>query len=111
VTVLVAHDTPDAIRGMLKRWFIEPRPNVFVGTLNRRTHEKTIEYIKRNARDMGLLIVSSYPNCQGYRIESTGPTDRKGVEVTGLWMVAEKWKEDSPTPPTQTPDSPPESPG
>ena len=34
MTVIVANDTPDAIRGMLKRWFIEPRPNVFVGTLN-----------------------------------------------------------------------------
>jgi CRISPR-associated endoribonuclease Cas2 subtype I-E len=43
MTVIIANDTPDAIRGMLKRWFIEPCPNVFVGTLNRRTHEKTIE--------------------------------------------------------------------
>ena len=93
MTVIVAHDTPDAIRGMLKRWFIEPRPNVFVGTLNRRTHERTIEYIKRNATDIGLLIISSFPNCQGYKIDSTGPTDRKGIEVTGLWMVAEKWEE------------------
>ncbi|MBI4563281.1 MAG: type I-E CRISPR-associated endoribonuclease Cas2 [Planctomycetes bacterium] len=97
--VIVAHDTPNAIRGMLKRWFIEPRPNVFVGTLNRRTHEKTIEYIKRNAADIGLLIVSSNPNCQGYRIESTGPTDRKEAEVCGLWLVAEEWdqKEVEPT--------------
>ncbi len=110
MTVIVAHDTPDAIRGMLKRWFIEPRPNVFVGTLNRRTHERTIEYIKRNARDIGLLIVSSYPNCQGYTIETTGPTERKGVEVSGLWMVAEKWEEETPTAPTQTPDFPSESP-
>ena len=54
MTVIVANDTPDAIRGMLKRWFIEPRPNVFVGTLNRRTHERTIEYIKRNAASIGL---------------------------------------------------------
>ncbi len=37
MTVIVANDTPDAIRGMLKRWFIAPRPNVFVGTINRRT--------------------------------------------------------------------------
>lgn len=109
MTVILAHDTPDAIRGMLKRWFIEPRPNVFVGTLNRRTHEKTIEYIKRNARDIGLLIVSSYPNCQGYTIETTGPTERKGVEVSGLWLVAEKWDEETPTAPTQTPDFPSES--
>jgi len=93
MTVIVATDTPDAIRGMLKRWFIEPRPNVFVGSLNRRTHEKTIEYIKRNAGDIGLLIVNSYPNCQGFKIDTTGPTDRKGVEVSGLWMVAEKWED------------------
>jgi len=92
MTVIVANDTPDAIRGMLKRWFIEPRPNVFVGTLNCRTHKKTIEYIKRNAGEIGLLIVSSYPNCQGYKIESCGPTGRKGVEVSGLWLVAEKWE-------------------
>lgn len=91
MTVIVAQDTPDAIRGMLKRWFIEPRPNVFVGTLNRRTHAKTLEYIKRNAEGLGLLIVSSYPNCQGYVIETTGEVNRRGVEVSGLWLVAEKW--------------------
>ena len=97
MTVIIATDTPDAIRGMLKRWFIEPRPNVFVGTLNRRTHEKTIDYIKRNAGDIGLLIISSYPNCQGYRIESSGPTNRRGVEIAGLWLVAEKWEADGTT--------------
>lgn len=91
MTIIVANDTPDAIRGMLKRWFIEPRPNVFIGTLNRRTHEKTIDYIKRNAGDFGLLIVSSYPNCQGYKIESSGSTARRGVEISGIWLVAEKW--------------------
>jgi CRISPR-associated protein Cas2 len=91
MTVIVANDLPDAIRGILKRWFVEPRPNVFVGTLNKRSHEKTLEYIKRNSGNIGLLIISSYPNCQGYKIEMTGETDRKGVEVTGLWMVAEKW--------------------
>ena len=102
MTVIVAHDTPDAIRGMLKRWFIEPRPNVFVGTLNRRTHEKTIQYIKRNAGEIGLLIVSSYPNCQGYKIESCGQTDRRGVEVAGLWLVAEKWEESEMMQPEET---------
>lgn len=110
MTVIVAHDTPDAIRGMLKRWFIEPRPNVFVGTLNRRTHEKTIEYIKRNAKDIGLLIVSSYPNCQGYRIETTGPTDRTGIEVSGLWLIAENASAGSPQPDQEQGVSNPETP-
>lgn len=91
MTVIVANDTPDAIRGMLKRWFIEPRPNVFVGTLNARTHAKTMAYIKRNARDFGMLIISSAPNCQGYTIETTGETKRKEVDFSGLKLIAEQW--------------------
>ena len=57
MTVIVANETPDAIRGLLKRWFIEPKPNVFVGTVNRRTRENTLEYIKRNAPGLGMLII------------------------------------------------------
>ena len=109
MTVIIANDTPDAIRGMLKRWFIEPRPNVFVGTLNRRTHEKTLEYIKRNAGGIGMLIVSSYPNCQGFKIETLGSTDRKGIEVSGLWMVAEKWEEETAAAGSEIADCYPES--
>jgi CRISPR-associated protein Cas2 len=70
MTVIICHDVPDAIRGLLKRWFIEPRPNVFVGTINRRTRDKTLEYIKRNAPGITMLIISSDPNCQGFKIES-----------------------------------------
>lgn len=95
MTVIVANDTPDAIRGMLKRWFIEPRPNVFVGTLNARTHAKVLDYILRNSpSDFGMLIISSQPNCQGYQIERVGPcgcAGRKPVLVSGIPLVAEEW--------------------
>ena len=94
MTVIIANDTPDAIRGMLKRWFIEPRPNVFVGTLNRRTRDKTLEYIKRNATDLGLLIISSDNNCQGFKIQTHGQTNRRDIEISGLWLVAEEWVEE-----------------
>ena len=94
MTVIIANDTPDAIRGMLKRWFIEPRPNVFVGTLNPRTHGKVMEYIFRNAPDdFGVLVVSTAPNCQGYVIERHGPVGASGrdeVEIAGIPLVLEK---------------------
>ena len=93
MTVIVAHDIPDAIRGMLKRWFIEPRPNVFVGTLNRRTRDKTLDYIKRNAGGVALLIISSDTKCQGFRIDSHGEVRRKEAMKSGLWLVAEEWIE------------------
>lgn len=93
MTVIVAHDTPPAIRGMLKRWFIEPRPNVFVGTLSRRTRDKTLDYIKRNATGLALLIVSTERNCQGFKIETHGEVRRRDAQLSGLWLVAEKWVE------------------
>ncbi|RKX40244.1 MAG: type I-E CRISPR-associated endoribonuclease Cas2, partial [Verrucomicrobia bacterium] len=39
MTVIICNNTPDCIRGHLKRWFIEPKPNVFVGTVNVKTRE------------------------------------------------------------------------
>lgn len=95
MTVLVCNDVPPAIRGHLKRWFIEPRPNVFVGTLNPRTHGKVLEFIQRNATpDFGFLSISSAPNCQGYELERFGPegkTGRKDTVISGLPLVAESW--------------------
>ncbi len=96
MTVLITQDTPPAIRGILKRWFVEPKPNVFVGTLNRRTREKVLDYVKRNAKGLGLLALYSDPNCQGFKIERWGEPDRRDTSLSGLWLVAEKWSEDTP---------------
>lgn len=94
MTVLVANDTPPAIRGLLKRWFIEPRPNVFVGTINRRTREKTLDYIIRNAPGLGLLIIASDDSAQGFFVKAVGDTNRKPVRYCGLQLMAEVWKAD-----------------
>lgn len=94
MTVIICNDTPPAIRGMLKRWFIEPKPNVFVGTVNRRTREKTLEYIRRNAPGLGMLIIASDNTSQGFFIEYYGDTNRRPVSYVGLSLIAEKWEED-----------------
>ena len=87
--VLIAKNVPDAIRGILKRWFIEPRPNVFVGTINQRTRQKVLEYIKRNALSISFLIICSDRNCQGFIIEQHGFSERKCIVSSGLWLVTE----------------------
>lgn len=96
MTVIVANDTPPPIRGLLKRWFIEPRPNVFVGTINRRTREKTLEYIIRNAPGLGLLVIASDDSAQGFSVKAVGETHRKPVRHCGLQLIAEAWKEEEP---------------
>jgi len=87
--VLIAQNVPDAVRGMLKRWFIEPRPNVFVGTINQRKRQKVLEYVKRNAQGISFLIICTDRNCQGFMIEQHGLPERKGVVRSGLWLIAE----------------------
>jgi CRISPR-associated protein Cas2 len=102
MTVIVANDTPDAIRGMLKRWFVEPKPNVFIGTLNPRTHRKVMDYITRNSpKEFGMLIISSQPNCQGYLIERIGPcgcAGRRPEIISGISLIAEAWVEEGDQP-------------
>jgi len=93
MTVIIANDTPPAIRGLLKRWFIEPRPNVFVGSVNTRTRSKTLEYIRRNAPGLGLLVIGTDRSSQGFSIECFGVTLRRPVRLSGLQVLAEAWSE------------------
>jgi CRISPR-associated protein Cas2 len=91
MTVIVANDVPAFIRGHLKRWFIEPRANVFVGTLNVRTHDKVMQFIVKNAPpDFGFLSITSWPNCQGYKVERFGPQGaigRQEMELSGITLI------------------------
>lgn len=91
MTVLICNDTPPVIRGLLKRWFVEPKPNVFVGTVNRRTREKTLEYIRRNAPGLGLLMIATDSSSQGFFITAFGDTKRRPVQYGGHYLIAEKW--------------------
>lgn len=99
MTIIIANDVPPAIRGQLKRWFIEPRANVFVGTLNVRTHEKVMQFIVKNAPpDFGFMSITSWPNCQGYKIERFGPqgaTGQQETELSGVYLVEELTKRDA----------------
>ncbi len=92
MTVIITVETPPAIRGLLKRWFIEPKPNVFVGTVNRRTRDKTLEYVRRNAPGLGMLVIATENNSQGFSVTRYGDTDRRPTLLSGHFLIAEAWK-------------------
>ena len=98
MTVIIATDTPPAIRGLLKRWFIEPRPNVFVGSVNARTRNKTLEYIRRNGPGLGLLVIYDDDSSQGFAVESSGDPKRRPARRCGLELIAEAWKDEDAQP-------------
>ncbi len=89
MTVIVANDVPPAARGLLRRWFVEPRPNVFVGSVNARTREKTLDYVRRNAPGLAMLVLFDEANCQGFTVLNYGETDRRLVRRCGLELILE----------------------
>ncbi len=89
MTVIVANDVPPAARGLLRRWFVEPRPNVFVGSVNARTREKTLDYVRRNAPGLAMLVLFDEANSQGFTVLNYGATDRRLVRRCGLELILE----------------------
>ena len=93
MTVIVANDVSPAARGLLRRWFIEPKPNVFVGSVNARTREKTLDYIRRNAPGLAMLVLFDEANSQGFTVLDYGETDRRLIRKCGLELILENPEE------------------
>lgn len=89
MTVIVANDVPPAARGLLRRWFVEPKPNVFVGSVNARTREKTLDFIRRNAPGLAMLVLFDEANSQGFTVLNYGATDRRLIRKCGLELILE----------------------
>ena len=89
MTTIIANDIPPSAWGLLRRWFIEPKPNVFVGSVNARIREKTLDYIRRNAPGIAMLVIFDERNSQGFTLLSYGETARAIVRKCGLELIRE----------------------
>ncbi len=88
--VVIASELPPAVRGRMKLWFIEPRPNVFVSGIKDALAERIIRYLLRHCpKSSGLMIFSEVDTAPGYAISVLGKTQRELVEISGLQLVRE----------------------
>ena len=81
----------DFIRGVMKRWFLEIKPNVFVGSLKNEILKNTLEYIKRNSDNIPILIMTSSNNCQGFEISDLNNPKRCLINKSGLSLISESF--------------------
>lgn len=89
--VVIANDLPPAVRGRMKLWFIEPRPNVFVSGVKDSVAKKVVEYLHNHCpSESGLMIFRRIPETPGYEIRGIGDTKRNLTEISGLQLVVEK---------------------
>lgn len=88
--VVIANDLPPAVRGRMKIWFIEPRPNVFVSGLKDAVSIQVIEYLSKHCPpSSALLIFRKISVPPGYEIRTLGHAHRQLTEFSGLQLILE----------------------
>ena len=91
MVVVVANDLPPAVRGRMKLWFIEPKPNVFVSGVKDSVADDVVEYLLESCpEDSGVVIVQEIPKPPGYRIRMLGEPKKRLTAITGLQLIVEK---------------------
>ena len=89
--IVVADHLPDAVRGRMKLWFIEVRPNVFVSGIKDAVAERVIhDLLKYCPISSGITFFKSIPKAPGYEVITLGDTKKKLIEISGLQLVIEK---------------------
>jgi CRISPR-associated protein Cas2 len=89
--VVIANDLPPAVRGRMKLWFIEPRPNVFVSGVKDSVAKKVVDYLHEHCPpESGLMVFRRISETPGYEIRGIGDTKRNITEISGLQLVIEK---------------------
>ncbi|WP_299139114.1 type I-E CRISPR-associated endoribonuclease Cas2e [uncultured Vibrio sp.] len=89
--VVVANDLPPAVRGRMKLWFVEAKPNVFVSGLKDSVASKVVDYLFQHCNSKsGLTIFKSLNKPPGYEIRTLGETNKSLIDISGLTLVVEK---------------------
>lgn len=97
--VVIANHLPPAVRGRMKLWFVEPRPNVFISGVKDSVADGVVEYLLGHCpAESGLIIFQRLNEAPGYRIRGMGDTKRTLVEISGMQLVQEKDGEPQPHP-------------
>ena len=91
--VVIANDLPPVVRGRMKLWFIEMKPNVFVSGLRDGVANKVVDYLFSHCSiASGLIVFKSINKAPGYEIRSLGETKKALTDICGLQLIVEKIK-------------------
>lgn len=91
--VVVANDLPPAVRGRMKLWFVEPRPNVFVSGIKDSVATTVVDYLYKHCPpESGLLMFRSIPHAPGFEMLSIGPPRKPITVISGMQLIVETLK-------------------
>lgn len=88
--VVIANNIPPAVRGRMKLWFVEARPNVFISGIKDFVADDVVAYLYKYCPfNSGLIIFQKSKKTPGYKIRGMGDTKRSLVEISGMQLVQE----------------------
>lgn len=91
--IVIANDLPPAVRGRMKLWFVEPRPNVFVSGVKNSVATTVVDYLYKHCpAESGLLLIRSISCPPGFEMQSIGPPRKPMVSISGLQLIVETLK-------------------
>lgn len=89
--VVLANDLPPAVRGRMKLWFIEPRPNVFVSGVKDSVADDVVYYLYKHCpSDSGIVIFQRIKQAPGYKVRGIGDLRRELISISGFQLILEK---------------------
>lgn len=91
--IVIANDLPPAVRGRMKLWFIEPRPNVFVSGIKDSVASTVVDYLYQHCPvESGVLLIRTISQQPGFEIRTIGPPRKLTVTLSGLQLIVETLK-------------------
>ncbi|MBQ8977186.1 MAG: type I-E CRISPR-associated endoribonuclease Cas2 [Succinivibrionaceae bacterium] len=89
--VVIANEIPDAIKGKMKLYFIELKPNVFVSGVSDYLGTKLVEFLfSKSPSYSDMTILKSINKSPGYEIINLGFPKRECVQLSGLQLIKGK---------------------
>ncbi|MCP4648587.1 MAG: type I-E CRISPR-associated endoribonuclease Cas2 [PVC group bacterium] len=91
MVVVIANYLPPAVRGRMKLWFIEPRPNVFVSGIKDSVANDVVDFLYEHCPvNSGLIVFQKINKPPGYKIRGIGDTQRSLTQISGMQLIMEK---------------------
>ena len=94
--VIVANTLPDAVRGKLKLWFVEPRANVFVSGVKDNLADRVVELVLKHCpAESGILIFKEIADPPFYEIIVRGRPGKDISVISGFQLICEQKSTDA----------------
>jgi CRISPR-associated protein Cas2 len=87
MVVISTTAVPDHVRGALTRWFTEPAPGLYVGTVSARVREELWTIVTATVGAGAAVCIHPDENEQRYTIRTAGERRRIVFDSDGLQLV------------------------